>query len=130
MLQCKNMLRRSALRVSRLRAGNFDLSDEREVTIQVLSGMGEIDAAAWDRNANPDPDTYDPFVSHAFLKALEDAECVRPETGWQPDEIEVRMRDRHQFGEGTRVLAEAIAESDAFSIAGGGDTLAGPCGVK
>ncbi len=29
-----------------------------------------------------------------------------------------------QFGEGTRVLAEAIAESDAFSIAGGGDTLA------
>ena len=29
-----------------------------------------------------------------------------------------------QFGEGTRVLAEAIAGSDAFSIAGGGDTLA------
>lgn len=29
-----------------------------------------------------------------------------------------------QFGEGTRALAEAIAESDAFSIAGGGDTLA------
>lgn len=29
-----------------------------------------------------------------------------------------------QFGEGTRLLAEAIVESDAFSIAGGGDTLA------
>ena len=29
-----------------------------------------------------------------------------------------------QFGEGTRVLAEAIAASDAFSVAGGGDTLA------
>ena len=29
-----------------------------------------------------------------------------------------------QFGEGTRVLGEAIAASDAFSIAGGGDTLA------
>ncbi len=29
-----------------------------------------------------------------------------------------------QFAEGTRVLAEAIAESKAFSIAGGGDTLA------
>jgi phosphoglycerate kinase len=29
-----------------------------------------------------------------------------------------------QFGEGTRVLSEAIAASDAFSIAGGGDTLA------
>ena len=29
-----------------------------------------------------------------------------------------------QFGEGTRVLGEAIAQSGAFSIAGGGDTLA------
>jgi len=29
-----------------------------------------------------------------------------------------------QFGEGTRTLGMAIAESDAFSIAGGGDTLA------
>jgi len=29
-----------------------------------------------------------------------------------------------QFGEGTRVLGEAIAASNAFSIAGGGDTLA------
>ena len=29
-----------------------------------------------------------------------------------------------QFGEGTRVLAEAIASSDAYSVAGGGDTLA------
>ena len=29
-----------------------------------------------------------------------------------------------QFGEGTRTLGIAIAESDAFSIAGGGDTLA------
>ncbi len=29
-----------------------------------------------------------------------------------------------QFGEGTRVLAQAIAESPAYSIAGGGDTLA------
>lgn len=29
-----------------------------------------------------------------------------------------------QFGNGTRVLAQAIADSSAFSIAGGGDTLA------
>ncbi|MFT5542009.1 MAG: phosphoglycerate kinase [Glaciecola sp.] len=29
-----------------------------------------------------------------------------------------------QFGEGTKALAMAIAQSDAFSIAGGGDTLA------
>ena len=29
-----------------------------------------------------------------------------------------------QFGEGTKALSLAIAESDGFSIAGGGDTLA------
>jgi len=29
-----------------------------------------------------------------------------------------------QFGEGTKALAEAIAASTAFSVAGGGDTLA------
>ncbi len=29
-----------------------------------------------------------------------------------------------QFGEGTRVVAEAVAGSDAFSLAGGGDTIA------
>ena len=29
-----------------------------------------------------------------------------------------------QFGEGTRILAEAVAESPAFSLAGGGDTIA------
>ena len=29
-----------------------------------------------------------------------------------------------QFAQGTRVVGEAIAQSDAFSIAGGGDTLA------
>jgi len=36
----------------------------------------------------------------------------------------VGVFEKDQFGEGTRVLAEAIAESKAFSIAGGGDTLA------
>ena len=63
------------------------MSDEREATIQVLSGISEIDAAAWDRNANPDPKTHNPFLSHAFLKALEDAECVCTRTGWQPQHL-------------------------------------------
>ncbi|MBX3702528.1 MAG: phosphoglycerate kinase [Steroidobacteraceae bacterium] len=36
----------------------------------------------------------------------------------------VGVFEYRQFGEGTRLLAEAIAASPAFSIAGGGDTLA------
>jgi phosphoglycerate kinase len=36
----------------------------------------------------------------------------------------VGVFEHDQFGEGTRTLAKAIADSAAFSIAGGGDTLA------
>jgi phosphoglycerate kinase len=36
----------------------------------------------------------------------------------------VGVFEHDQFGEGTKVLARAIAESRAFSLAGGGDTLA------
>jgi predicted N-acyltransferase len=79
--------KRDALQRAGSRVGNSDLSNEHEATIQVLSSIDEIDAAAWDRNANPDPKTHNPFVSHAFLKALEDAECVRTGTGWQPQHL-------------------------------------------
>ena len=34
------------------------------------------------------------------------------------------MYKRQQFAKGTEIIAKAIAESPAFSIAGGGDTLA------
>jgi hypothetical protein len=44
--------------------------------------MALIDAADWDACANPDAATYNPFLSHAFLKALEDAGSVGAGTGW------------------------------------------------
>ena len=42
------------------------------------------------------------------------------------------MFELDQFGEGTRVVAQAIAEATAFSVAGGGDTLAAidKCGAR
>jgi predicted N-acyltransferase len=49
--------------------------------------MGEVAAADWDRCANPRPLPHDPFVSHAFLKALEDAETVTRRTGWVPQHL-------------------------------------------
>ena len=39
----------------------------------------DMDAVAWDAlRANGNP-----FVSHAFLSALEDTDCIRPDWGWQ-----------------------------------------------
>ena len=55
--------------------------------IKVAAGMHDISAAAWDALANPDPATFNPFVSHAFLKALEDAGTISPRTGWIPQHL-------------------------------------------
>jgi len=48
--------------------------------IKILDEIGEIPAADWDRCAGD----KDPFVSHAFLSALEDSGSVTAETGWRP----------------------------------------------
>jgi predicted N-acyltransferase len=49
-------------------------------TIKVLGAIAETPAEQWDACAGAD----DPFVSHAFLSALEDSASVTSETGWQP----------------------------------------------
>jgi predicted N-acyltransferase len=53
-------------------------------TVKAIARIGEIEAGAWDACANPDTLSYQPFVSHAFLKALEDAGAVGGRTGWAP----------------------------------------------
>lgn len=58
-----------------------------------------------------------PETSAAFAKLLSSAGTII----WNGP---VGVFEFDQFGEGTRVLANAIAASAAFSIAGGGDTLA------
>jgi len=58
-----------------------------------------------------------PKTAHVFAALMKEARTIV----WNGP---VGVFEYDQFGEGTRELAEAIAESDAFSIAGGGDTLA------
>lgn len=50
------------------------------LTGRIAASVGDIPAAEWDRLAG----TANPFVSHAFLTALEDSGSVGPGTGWQP----------------------------------------------
>ena len=63
------------------------MSDESEALVEVVGAVSEVPAADWNACATPDPDKANPFVSHAFLKALEDAETVHPRTGWQPQHL-------------------------------------------
>ncbi|HEX7011364.1 MAG TPA: phosphoglycerate kinase [Steroidobacteraceae bacterium] len=58
-----------------------------------------------------------PDTAEHFAKLLEGAGTIV----WNGP---VGVFEFDQFGEGTRTLAQAIARSPAFSIAGGGDTLA------
>jgi uncharacterized protein len=66
---------------------------QAQVIARVFAHIGDIDAAQWDACANPDPDTYNPFVAHAFLNVLEEAGTVgEPQTGWLPQHITIEDR--------------------------------------
>jgi hypothetical protein len=52
--------------------------------VRVLSRLSDIAPAAWDRLANPSAEEFNPFLSHAFLCALEDSGSASPATGWTP----------------------------------------------
>jgi phosphoglycerate kinase len=58
-----------------------------------------------------------PNTAKAFAKIVTDAKTIL----WNGP---VGVFEVDQFAEGTKTLAQAIADSEAFSIAGGGDTLA------
>ncbi len=51
--------------------------------LRVISRIDEVEAAAWDACAGPD----NPFITHAFLKALEDSGSATAETGWLPQHL-------------------------------------------
>jgi hypothetical protein len=54
------------------------------VQLRALDSIDAIDAATWDALANPAGARYDPFLSHAFLAALERSGSAVARTGWQP----------------------------------------------
>ncbi len=55
---------------------------ESEILAKIASGVSGLNARAWDRLSGADP-----FLSHAFLSALEDSGSVGPGTGWTPAPI-------------------------------------------
>ena len=63
---------------------------ESEIIAKIASGVSGLNARAWDRL-----DGNHPFVSHAFLSALEDSGSVGPGTGWTPAPILVEDEASH-----------------------------------
>ena len=70
----------------------------KELRLHVVPAIADVPAAAWDACANPAtacPDAagvppgpeeacYNPFISHAFLHALEASKSATARAGWQP----------------------------------------------
>ena len=102
--------------------------------IQIATSIAALDPAEWDACANPagmdacssGGERHNPFLSHAFLKALEDSKCVGGRSGWAPAHVAVE-EDGHlvaaapayvkSHSQGEYVFDHAWAE--AFSRAGG-----------
>jgi hypothetical protein len=63
---------------------------ETEVLAKIASGVSGLNAAAWDRLA-----AGDPFLSHAFLSALEDSGSVGKGTGWTPAPVLIEDEGSH-----------------------------------
>lgn len=55
-----------------------------DTAVKLAPSIAAIDAAQWDACANPDPANFNPFVSHAFLNALEESHAVGIKSGWLP----------------------------------------------
>jgi predicted N-acyltransferase len=56
------------------------------LSLTLHRAIGEIPADDWDACAGPD----NPFVSHAFLSAVEDSGSAGPRTGWLPQHAGLR----------------------------------------
>lgn len=60
-----------------------------DISVQLVSGMHEIDAMAWDMLHDGTP-----LLSHAFLSALENSGSVGAGTGWNPHPLIVKQADK------------------------------------
>ncbi|HEX9965620.1 MAG TPA: GNAT family N-acetyltransferase [Allosphingosinicella sp.] len=60
-----------------------------EIKARLGRGVASFDPADWDRCAG----TGDPFLSHAFLSALEESGSATARTGWQPVPIAIDGED-------------------------------------
>ncbi len=101
--------------------------------LKMTQGLGPVPAAAWDscafspRGAASDEDPHNPFVSHAFLSALEDSGCVGKKTGWAPLHILVEDEAGRLLGAApcylkSHSMGEYVFDhswADAYQRAGG-----------
>ncbi|QRG05199.1 N-acetyltransferase [Xanthobacter dioxanivorans] len=58
-----------------------------DARIRILPALSEIKPAEWNACAAGGAERPEPFLSHAFLSALEDSGCAAARTGWLPQHL-------------------------------------------
>jgi hypothetical protein len=67
-----------------------DGADALTLSLEIVDGLSGVAAGEWDALANPPGQEFDPFLSHAFLEALEASGSAAPRTGWAPRHLLAR----------------------------------------
>lgn len=68
------------------------------VTLRIVDSLATLGAAAWDACALPPGGDDNPFVSHAFLSALEASGSVGGQSGWLPQHLVAESADGTLLG--------------------------------
>ncbi len=74
------------------------MTDNKEYAVQTITSIKDIPSEKWDAFANPDPNTYNPFISHSFLNALEISGSVGENTGWIPSHLSLYQEEDNPLG--------------------------------
>jgi len=72
--------------------------DTPTLSLRVAETLKDIAPAQWDACALAPGSGGNPFLSHAFLKALEDSKSVGRRTGWQPQYLLAESEDGMLLG--------------------------------
>ena len=97
------------------------------LSVRAVQSLSEIDEATWQRFANLEGSPRDPFLSYAFLNALEQSGSVSADVGWLPYHLVLEDEAKQPLGVMPLYLkghsqGEYIFDyswADAFERAGG-----------
>lgn len=103
--------------------------NDEKLVLRIVEGMNAFTPDEWNNlsgTAHPDHN-YNPFISHAFLLALEQSGCVAQETGWLPRHLRLETASGELIGAVPNYLkshsqGEYVFDhgwADAFERAGG-----------
>ncbi|PZO79443.1 MAG: GNAT family N-acetyltransferase [Mesorhizobium amorphae] len=75
--------------------------EDRALQVRVMPSVSAFTAAEWatlSGTVRGGKAPYNPFLSHAFLTALEDSGCATPRTGWQGNHLRLETAEGELLG--------------------------------